>query len=115
MQTEENLIEEDLILLDEKGEFRCFPFSHKKRKDKEMKSRINWILHMIKRIKPYSVVQCFDDKGNYEYSVLCLYKRLSGKCDNFIRIKYRADECEMKGIIDNAMRKDILNKEMAKM
>lgn len=78
-----------------------------------MKRKISWLLYLLKRLKPYTVVKCYDTKGNYEYSVLCIYNRLSSKCDNFIRIKYKADECEVCGKIGKAMRNDILNKEMA--
>lgn len=74
----------------------------------EIKRKFYWILHILKRLKPYTVLQCYDANGNYEYSVLCLYKRLSSKCDNFIRIKYDARKCEMQGEVDELMRADIL-------
>lgn len=78
-----------------------------------MKGKLCWLKHILKRLKPYTVAKCYDTEGNYEYSVICIYTRLSGKCDNFIRIKYNADECEICGRIDKAMKNDILNKEMA--
>ena len=78
-----------------------------------IKRRINWFLYLARKMKPYSVVRCFDDEGNYEYSTLCIYKRLTSKCDNFIRIRYNANECEIEGKIDKTM-KDILDKDIAR-
>lgn len=80
-----------------------------------MKERLFWLRHLIRRLKPYTVVKCYDNNGNYEYSVLCIYTKLSSKCDNFIRIKYNADECEVCGKIDKTMKNDILNKKMAEL
>lgn len=79
-----------------------------------MKRKIFWLLYLLKRLKPYTVVKCYDNDGNYEYSVLCIYQKLSSECDNFIRIKYNADECEVCGKIEKNMENDILSKEMAK-
>lgn len=80
-----------------------------------MKKKLVWLWCLLKRLKPYTVVKCYNSNGNYEYSVLCIYKKLSSKCDNFIRIKYNADECEVCGKIDKTMKNDILNKEMAEL
>lgn len=55
--------------------------------------------------KEDKVMQCYDDKGNYKYSVLYIYARLSGKCGNFFRIKYNADECEICVKIDKTIKK----------
>ena len=74
----------------------------------EIRRRINWILYLAKRVKPYDVTQTYDNKGNYKYSVLCLNNRLSSKCGNFIRIKYDARECEIDGKVSKTMKEDIL-------
>lgn len=79
-----------------------------KRMRLEIRRRINWILYLIKRIKPYNVTQSYDEKGNYMYSVLCLNNRLYSRCGNFIRIKYDARECETEGKVGKIMKSDIL-------
>lgn len=74
----------------------------------KIRRRINWILYLVKRMKPYSVTQSYDDKGNYMYSVLCLHKRLLNDCNDFIRIKYDARKCEMQGRFGKGMEEEIL-------
>lgn len=68
---------------------------------------------MIKRVKSYRVVHCLDDKGNYEYSILCIHEKKFNFLDNFVRIKYNKNECEIEGIVGKTIRKDILMEETA--
>lgn len=57
--------------------------------------------------------QAYEDDGTYLYSIICIYKRASGKCDNFVRIKYNANECEVFGEIDKTM-EEILETDIAR-
>lgn len=79
-----------------------------------MKGKIKWLLHMIKRIKSYDVVHCYDENNNYEYSILCLHNKIFGFMDDFVRIKYNKDECEIEGDIGKTIRRDVLMKETAR-
>lgn len=72
-----------------------------------MISKIKYFLHLFRNTKPYSVIDCHDDKGNYEFSVICIHSLLSPK-NNYIRIKYDKRKCEVSGKISGQMQRQIL-------
>lgn len=69
-----------------------------------IKAKINMFMHLLKNTKPYSVVDMFDEKGNYDFSVIVIHSGFNS-LNNFVRIKYDKRECEIKGEVPGKMKK----------
>lgn len=72
-----------------------------------MISKIKYFLYLFRNTKPYSIIDCHDDKGNYEFSVICIHSLFAPK-KNFVRIKYDKRKCEVCGKISSQMKKQVL-------